>query len=144
MLRRTFSRPVSFGIKHPSGAYDQIFITVRQLRGCLCGALFDERTGLSFTIAAGPRQGSHFRVRVPLDSRSHFTLSDSRFPGSPNRGHHLHVCLCVLTIYECVHEKNSTKLAAVGDACELLETRSLKEGTVWHDIWNVGVEKHYI
>jgi hypothetical protein len=29
------------------------------------GALSDESTGLSFTIAAGPRQRSHFRVRVP-------------------------------------------------------------------------------
>jgi hypothetical protein len=29
------------------------------------GALSHERTGLSFTIAAGPRQRSHFRVRVP-------------------------------------------------------------------------------
>jgi hypothetical protein len=29
------------------------------------GALSDERTGLSFTIAAGPRQRSHLRVRVP-------------------------------------------------------------------------------
>jgi hypothetical protein len=29
------------------------------------GALSDERTGLSFTIAAGPRQCSHSRVRVP-------------------------------------------------------------------------------
>jgi hypothetical protein len=29
------------------------------------GALSDESTGLSFTIAAGPRQRSHFRIRVP-------------------------------------------------------------------------------
>jgi hypothetical protein len=29
------------------------------------GALSNERTGLSFTIAAGPRQRSHFQVRVP-------------------------------------------------------------------------------
>jgi hypothetical protein len=29
------------------------------------GALSDERTGLSFTIAAGPRQRRHFRARVP-------------------------------------------------------------------------------
>jgi hypothetical protein len=31
--------------------------------------LSDERTGLSFTIAAGLRQRSHSRVRVPWDSR---------------------------------------------------------------------------
>jgi hypothetical protein len=44
------------------------------------GALSDEGTGLSFTIAAGPRQRSHSRVRVPLDLRPYFTVSDSRFP----------------------------------------------------------------
>jgi hypothetical protein len=30
-------------------------------------ALYDERTGLSFTIFAGPRQHSHSQVRVPRD-----------------------------------------------------------------------------
>jgi hypothetical protein len=42
------------------------------------GALSDERTGLSFTIAPGPRQRSHFRVWVPWDSWSYFAVSDSR------------------------------------------------------------------
>jgi hypothetical protein len=46
----------------------------------LCNILSDERTGLSFTIAAGPRHCSHSRVRVPRDSWPYFTVSDSRPP----------------------------------------------------------------
>jgi hypothetical protein len=49
-----------------------------------CGFV-DVRTGLSFTIAAGPRQRSHSRVWVPRDSWPHFTASDLRLiqPGGP-------------------------------------------------------------
>jgi hypothetical protein len=56
-------RSVGLGVKTPSGVQDQIFVTTRHF-SCLLmqGALSDERTGLSFTIAAGHHQGSHSRV----------------------------------------------------------------------------------
>jgi hypothetical protein len=31
----------------------------------ISGAVSDERTGLPFAIATGPRQRSHFQVRAP-------------------------------------------------------------------------------
>jgi hypothetical protein len=46
----------------------------------LWGALFDERTGLSFVYAADPRQRSLSWVRVPLDSWPYFNTSDLRLP----------------------------------------------------------------
>jgi hypothetical protein len=50
------------------------------------GALSDERTGLSFTVAAGPRQRSHSGARVPRDSWPYFTVSGSRIPQSGGPG----------------------------------------------------------
>jgi hypothetical protein len=70
----------------PSGAHEQIFITVWQLRSCFCGgALSDERTGLSFLHSAGPCQRSLSRVRVPRDSRPYFTVSVLRLSFSSPR-----------------------------------------------------------
>jgi hypothetical protein len=69
ILRPTVSRRVYLGIKHPSGAYDQIFYYCQTVAGLLMwGAISDERTGVSFTIAVDPRQRSHFRVQVTWDS----------------------------------------------------------------------------
>jgi hypothetical protein len=51
----------------PTGAHDQIFIAVWQLRSCsLWGVLSDERAGLSFVHAAGPCQRSLSRGPRPL------------------------------------------------------------------------------
>jgi hypothetical protein len=61
-----------------SGAYYQIFITVRQLWVYWCGVLWWEETNLSFTISAGPRQRSHFRVQVALDFSPYFTVLEPR------------------------------------------------------------------
>jgi hypothetical protein len=56
MLRPTVSRPVYLGVKlHVRPRPD--FCYCQSVAGLLMwGALSDERTGLSFTIAAGPRQ----------------------------------------------------------------------------------------
>jgi hypothetical protein len=46
---------------------------------------------LRFTIAAGPGQRSHSRVRVPRDSWPYFTLSDSRLPQPGGPGPRIYI-----------------------------------------------------
>jgi hypothetical protein len=79
MLRPTVSRPVCLGIKHPSRGLRPDFYYRRTVAGLLMwGAVSDEWTGLSFTVAAGSSQRRHSLVRAPLDSRPYFTVSDLR------------------------------------------------------------------
>jgi hypothetical protein len=47
--------------------------------------------GLSFTIAAGPRQRSHSQVRVPRDTWRYFTVWDSRLPQPGEPGPRIYI-----------------------------------------------------
>jgi hypothetical protein len=55
------------------------------------GTVSDDRRGLSFTVAAGPRQHSYSRVRVPRVSRPYFTVSDSRLPKPDGPGPRIYI-----------------------------------------------------
>jgi hypothetical protein len=81
MLRPTFSRPVLSWNKAPIWDLRPDFYYCQIVADLLvCGALSDERTGLSFTISAGPRQRSYSRVRVPWDSRPYLLYQIRDFP----------------------------------------------------------------
>jgi hypothetical protein len=65
MFRATVSRQVCLGINHVSGAYEQIFNRQTFAGLLLWGALSHEKLGLLYITAGGPRQSSHFQVRIP-------------------------------------------------------------------------------
>jgi hypothetical protein len=53
--------------------------------------LSDERMGLSFPTAVGPRQRSHSQVRVKRGSGPNFTVSDSRLPQPGRPGPRIYI-----------------------------------------------------
>jgi hypothetical protein len=80
LLRPMVSRPVCLCVRLHLGATTRFYYCQR-LAGLLTwGALSNERTGLSFTTVSGPPQRSDSRIRIPQDSWSYFTVSDSRPP----------------------------------------------------------------
>jgi hypothetical protein len=67
---------------HIWGSWPDIYYTSTVTVLFFWGALYDERTGLSFVYAADPRQHSLYRVGVPWDSWPYFIASDLRLPFS--------------------------------------------------------------
>jgi hypothetical protein len=81
-LRLTVSQSVSLGVKPHLGLMTRYLLFFDYYGLLFWGDLSDERTGLSFVYAAGPRQRSISRVRVPWDSWPCFTVTDLRLPFS--------------------------------------------------------------
>jgi hypothetical protein len=82
MLRPTVTGPVCLGVIPPILGPRRDFCYYDTVGGLLrWGTVSDEKTGLLFTITAGPRQRSHSQVRV---RGSHDQILLSQIRDSPN------------------------------------------------------------
>jgi hypothetical protein len=75
----------------PWDSWPSIFLTEHLQSLSLHNILSDERMDLSFTIAAGPSQHSHFQVWVQQDLWPHFTVFNSRLPQPGGPGHSIYI-----------------------------------------------------
>jgi hypothetical protein len=66
----------------PSEAHDQIFLTVSQLRSCLCGAPSWMRGLICLLYMLLSLASAISRIQVPWDLRPYFTVSDLKIPFS--------------------------------------------------------------
>jgi hypothetical protein len=89
--RRSVGQSVSVSNTHLGGPRPDFCYCQDSCGFLMWGALSGEGTALPFTIAAGPRQHSHSRVRVPRDCWPYFTVSDSGLPQPGGPGPRIYI-----------------------------------------------------
>jgi hypothetical protein len=97
MLRPTVSRPICLEIKIPSGTYDQIFITVRQLLVCWCGAL-SLMTGLLIYSRSGLIENTSVAQQWIYTNHIENTASSIVFTAPLHRNGSYPIVACVFVV----------------------------------------------
>jgi hypothetical protein len=83
MLRQTISRPVCLGVKTHLRPKTRFYYCQTVTGSLIWGALSDERTGLSFTIAAGPLQVFSSPISAGLITPFCCLIFETPQPGGP-------------------------------------------------------------